>query len=154
MAERETLIRNARSLRSFDGEINLSKSTNSEISTFIKKKKAETIVNRLPILKYICQDRVNLEIMLSRIKNEDEVLREGEILQINSSFLCPICQEEEKSVHLKFPCGHEFHWLCFFKCQSMLWKHKCAVCRQTMIPVGEVKLEEQYANCINLVMDL
>jgi hypothetical protein len=118
------------------------------------KKKAETIVGCLPTLKSICQDRVNLEVMLSKIKNEDEVLHKGEILQINSSFLCPICQEEEKSIHLKFPCGHEFHWLCFFKCQSMLWNHNCAVCRQIMIPIGKIEMDEQYANCINLVLNL
>jgi hypothetical protein len=188
MNERKSLIDQAKILRSPKDTIDLHKSTNAQIATFISRKMNEASLHSL-LEGYTCQDerisrfkkefgyqhaafhqsfflslkstfidKLMFDSLLSSIHPEDE-LTDGGILQIDSLFLCPICQDEEKTIHLRLPCGHEFHWLCLVKSDNMTKKHECAVCRQKMnlkIEGDEIidKMNQAYMSLLESVMGL
>jgi hypothetical protein len=191
MNERKSLIDQAKKLRSQHDHIDLSKSTNAQIATFISKKKNETELHSLLegftsqddriskfkkefeyqhsafhqssflSLKSIYIDKLMFDSLISSIHTEDEVKEEkfDSILQVDSLFCCPVCQDEEKTIHLRLPCGHEFHWLCAIKSDNMTKKHECAVCRQKInlnIEGQEDvrKMNEAYMSMLGSVMGL
>jgi hypothetical protein len=187
MTERKSLINQAKSLRTHHDQINLQHSTNAEIAIFIERKKNEMNLNSLLenysssddrisafkkeyedqysafhqssflTLKSAFIDKLMSDSIFSSVRTEDEE-GEGGILQVDSLFCCPICQDEEKGIHLKLPCGHEFHWLCFVKCDNMMKKHECAMCRLKMNLKVEsddvVRIDDGFKNLMNSVRNL